>query len=171
MNGIKFLMALATVFILVMPAFSMPFNGMVHDDKQKICDCQKPMMGQDDKQKYTCFGRDGKQKSCDYMMPCMGHDDKEKSCDCEKPCDCQKSMMGHDDKEKSCDCEKPCDCQKSMMGHDDKQKSCYGEDGRHIKSMMERCDCMTHKHVRSMMGDRKEDCDGGFKIVIINLRV
>ena len=78
MNGIKFLMALATVFILVMPAFSMPFNGMVHDDKQKICDCQKPMMGQDDKQKYTCFGRDGKQKSCDYMMPCMGHDDKEK---------------------------------------------------------------------------------------------
>ncbi len=51
MNGIKFLMALATVFILVMPAFSMPFNGIGQDDKQKICDCQKPMMGQDDKQK------------------------------------------------------------------------------------------------------------------------
>ncbi len=132
------------------------------DGKQKICDCQKSMMGQDDKQMW------------------MGQEDKQKSCDCEKPCDCQKPMMGQDDKQtwkgqddkqKSCDCEKPCDCQKSMMGHDDKQKSCYGEDGRQIKSMMERCNYMTHKHVKSMMGDRKEDCDGGVKIVIINLRV
>jgi hypothetical protein len=158
MNGIKFLMALATVFILVMPAFSMPFNGVGQNDKQKICDCQKPMMGQDDKQKYTCFGQDGKQKTCDCQKPMMGQDDKQ-------------MWKGQDDKQKSCDCEKPCDCQKPMMGYDDKQKSCYGEDGRHIKSMMERCNCMTHKHVKSMMGDRKEDCDGGVKIVIINLRV
>ena len=175
MNGIKFLMALAAVFILIVPAFSMPYNGMGQDDKQKICDCQKPMMGQDDKQKYACFGQDGKQKTCKSMMPCMGKDDKQKTCDC------QKSMMGDgnkqawqgkDDKQKSCDCEKPCDCQKSMKGQDDRQKSCNGEDGMHVKSMMaQKYNQMTHKQIKSMMGDRKEDRNGGVKIVIINLKV
>ena len=163
MNGIKFLMALAAVFVLIIPAFSMPYNGMGQDDKQKICDCQKPMMGQDDKQKDTCFGQDGKQKTCDCIMSCMGKDDKQKNCDCQKPCDCQKSMMGDDDKQAlqgqdnklnwqgKDDKQKSCDCQKPMMGQDGKQ--------------------MNHKNVKSMMGDRKENSNSGVKIVIINLKV
>ena len=168
MNGIKFLMALAAVFILIIPAFSMPYNGVGQDDRQKICDCQKPMMGQDENQKYTCFGQDGKQKTCG----------------CQKPCDCQKSMMGQDEKQAwkgQDDKEKTCGCQKSMMGNDDKQawqwkddkqRSCNSEDCKHIKSMMgQKCNQMTHKQIKSMMGDRKGDENGGVKIVIINLKV
>ncbi len=128
MNRIKFLMALAAVFILIVPAFSMPYNGMGQDDKQKLCDCQKPMMGQDDKQKqkHTCFGQDGKEKSCD--------------------------------------------CEKFMMGQDEKEKSCH--EGKHVKSMMEPCcKSMPHKHIKSMMGGRDGEGNGGVKIVVINLRV
>ena len=74
MNGIKFLMALAAVFVLIIPAFSMPYNGMGQDDKQKICDCQKPMMGQDGKQ--MSQGQDKTQKTCGCEKSMMGQDGK-----------------------------------------------------------------------------------------------
>jgi hypothetical protein len=140
MNSIKFMMALAAMCMLVMPAFSMGDSGMGQDCKQKMwqgqdddqvsCDCQKPcdckepcgcqksIKGQDDHQ--MCQGHDDKQKECGCKKSMMGLDDKCKMCqghdDDQKSCGCQKSMMGQDNKqmwqgkEKSCDCQKPCDC-------------------------------------------------------------
>jgi hypothetical protein len=176
MNSIKFILALAALCMLVMPAFSMLDSGMGQDCKQKM------WQGQDDKQK-SCDC----QKPCDYKEPCdcqksmMGSDDKQKMWqgkdDEQKPCDCEKSMMGQDDKQKmcqgkddkqkiwlskenTCDCQKPCDCK----GPCDCQKSMMGPEGKHIKSMMgQDCNPMIHKHIKSMMGDR----DGNGKIMIV----
>jgi hypothetical protein len=95
MKHIGLFVALVAACILVMPAFSMPNNEMGQnfnqmwqgqdgkqisqgqDNMQKICDCQKSMMGQDDKQKHTCYGQDGKQKTCDCQKPMMGEDGKQ----------------------------------------------------------------------------------------------
>jgi hypothetical protein len=105
MNSIKFIMALAAVCMLVMPAFSMLDSGMGQDCKQKM------WQGQDDKQK-----------------PC----DCQESCECKGPCDCQKSMMGQNDEHKMCfdqdGKQKECVCQKSMMGPEGKHiKSMMGD--------------------------------------------
>jgi hypothetical protein len=139
MNGIKFILALATMCMLVMPAFSMGYSGMGQDCNQKMwqgqndgrasCDCQKPcdckepcgcqesMKCQDDKQIW--HGHDDKQNECGCQKPMMNQDDKCKMWqgqDDKRSCGCQKSMMGQDDKqmwqgkEESCDCQKPCGC-------------------------------------------------------------
>jgi len=111
-------MALAAVCILIMPAFSMPDNGMGQDGKQKTCDCQcdclKLKIGQDGKQMWP--GQDDKQMW-------QGKDDTQKTCGCPN------SMMDQDGKQM---------CQ----GHDGEHiKSMMGPDGdqmghKHIKSMM-----------------------------------
>ena len=86
MSYVKFLVALAALCVLIIPAFSMPNDGtgqdvnpmwQGQDNTQKTCDCQKPMVGQDDKQKYMCFGQDGKQKTCDCQNPMIGEDGKQ----------------------------------------------------------------------------------------------
>jgi len=130
MNHIRLFVALVAACILVMPALSMPdkemgqdVNQMWHgqdgkqmsqfqDNTQKTCDCQKPMIGQDDKQKYSCFGQDGKQKICDCLKSMMGENG-------------MKVLQGKDGKEN------PFGCQKSMMGKDGKTMG-----HSHIKSMM-----------------------------------
>jgi hypothetical protein len=188
MKNIKFLMALAVLFVLVLPAFSMPDKGIGQDCGQKDCDCWKssgfgdkhPWQGQDAWKKCDC------EKPCCSMGQCnchesmMGHygDHKEFS-DTHKSMmehkeeqrmwqdrddehkefgGCQKSMMGMDDMHKGFD-----GCQKSMMGMDDMHK---GFDGCQ-KSMMEDGRHMNRKHIKSMMGDRDVD----IKFVIINLKV
>ena len=138
MNCIKFLMALAAVCILIMPAFSMPDYGIGQDGKQKTCDCQCDCLK-------LKIGQDGKQ-----MWP--GQDDKQ-------------MWQGKDDTQKTCG------CPNSMMDQDGKQM-CQGHDGEHIKSMMgPDGDQMGHKHVKSMMGDRERDDNGGIKVVIVNVHV
>ena len=173
MNQIRLFVALVAACILVMPALSMPnkemgqdVNQMWHgqdgkqmsqfqDNTQKTCDCQKSMIGQDDKQKYTCFGQDGKQKTCDCQKSMMGEDGKkvlEGKDGIENPCGCQKSMMGEDGKkvlQGKDGIENPCGCQKSMMGKDGKT--------------------MGHRHIKSMMGDKGRESNGEIKIVIINV--
>ena len=107
MNGIKFLMALVAACILIIPAFSMPDHGMGLDCKQKSCDCQQNMMGQDNKEKMW-QGQDDKQKKmCDDMKPRMEQDGKQ-------------MWQGHDE-----------DHIKSMMGPE-----CDQIGHKHIKSMM-----------------------------------
>ena len=185
MKSVKILMALAAVFILILPALSMPEYGVGQDDRQKICDCQKqkPLLGQEEDQKFMGFGQDGKQKHCKSMMPCMEKEEK-KACDCQKPCGCPKSMMGDGDKQswngqddkwnwqgddgkqinKCDDKAKPCDCQKSMM-----EPKCDGMAHKQIKSMMgQKCDGMAHKHPKSMMGDKGDDAS--IKIIVINVK-
>ena len=163
MNGIKFLMALAAVCILIMPAFSMPDNGMGQDGKQKTCDCQcdclKLKIGQDGKQMWP--GQDDKQMW-------QGKDDTQKTCGCPN------SMMDQNDKQMwqgKDDTQKTCGCPNSMMDQDGKQM-CQGHDGEHIKSMMgPDGDQMGHKHIKSMMGDRERGDNGGVKVVIVNVHV
>lgn len=171
MNCIKFLMALAALCVLVMPAFSTFDSGMRQDCKQKMCDCSKYPTGCDGKQMWQ--GQDDRHKSCDCQEPC----DCKWPCDCQndehkmfqckddgqKSCGCEKSMMGPDDrqkmcqgKERSCDCQESCDCQKPMMGHDCKQKEC----GCHESMMGREC-----KHVKSMMGDR--DGNGNILMIVV----
>jgi hypothetical protein len=163
MNSIKFIMALAAICMLVMPAFSMLDSGIGQDckqkmwqgqdDKQKSCDCQKSMMGQDDERK-ICQSQDDKQ---------MMWQGKENTCDCQKPCDCQKSMMGSDDKQKMWqgkdDEQKSCGCQKSMMGQDDKRKMCQSQDDKQMmwQGKENTCDCQKPCDCqKSMMGQNDE---------------
>jgi len=131
MNHIRLFVALVAACILVMPALSMPNSGMGQEQKQFGCpnslkDCPQMQQGQDNKEK-TCdcqksmMGEDGKQMQ-------QGQDGKEKTCGC------QKSMMGEDGKQMQQGQdgkEKTCGCQKSMMGEDHKTM-----DHKHIKSMM-----------------------------------
>ncbi|VVB68973.1 Uncharacterised protein [uncultured archaeon] len=151
MKNIQFLMALAVVCILIMPAFSMPIDGMAQDGKQKTCDCQHSMMNQDDMKMWP--GQDDKQQACDGLRPKMDQDD-------------MKMWQGqHDD-------QKTCGCPKSMMDQYGKQNMCQGHDGQHIKSMMgPDGDHMGHDHVKSMMGDRERGDNGSVKIVIVNVHV
>ena len=160
MNHIRLFVALVAACILVMPALSMPSNGMGQEQKQCVCpnslkDCQQMCQGQDSKEnpsgcQKAMMGEDGKQ-----MLPTMGEE-------------CKKMQQGQDGKENSC-----C-CQKSMMGEDSKkmqqgqdskenscgcQKSMMGEDGK----------TMDHKHIKSMMGNKEKDDNGEVKIVIINV--
>jgi hypothetical protein len=101
------------------------------------------MLGPNDKQK-MCFGQDGKQKECGCQESMMGQDGK------------QRVWLSRDGKQEECGCQEP------MMGPEGKYaKSMMGQDGKHMKL----------RHVKSMMGDRNEDGNGGIKIVIVNLRV
>ena len=142
MNYVKFLVALAALCVLVIPAFSMPDNGngkdanqiwQGHDDKQmsqgqdntQTCGCQNSMMG----------SQDGKEKTCGCEKSMAGQDGKQLP-----------PMMGQDGKQNTCGCEK------SMMG---------GHDGNK----------MDHKNVKSMMGDREKGGNGGVKLVVINIHV
>jgi len=148
MKYIKFLMALAVACILIMPAFSMPYNGQ--DGKQ--WDGQKPIM------------QDGQQNQCNCQNPIMNDKDNQNKCDGKQndQCGCQnsvKSMMGDDDKQKDqCGCEK-------FMGKDGKQML-----NRPIKSMMGKMgqfgDKMCHRPIKSMMGNHD-----GIKAVIVTVKV
>jgi hypothetical protein len=184
MNIIKFLVAIAAICVLVVPAFSMSNYGMGQDDKQK-------WQGWDDKQ--SC---QGKEKSCDcdkpcvcdklcgcekFMMPTMKKDDNKQSWDGEK------TMIGHDDKQMlQCndDKEKNFGCEKSMIGHDDKQMLQCNDDKEknfgcensmmHMMTMMnmkgEEGKQMGHKDIKNMMAKGKINIDQA-KIVVINLQV
>jgi len=166
MNGIKFLMALVAACILIMPAFSMP-HVIGQDCKQKSCDCQQNMMGQDNKEKMW-QGQDNKE------MMWQGQDDKQKTCGCPESMmgkdNKEKMWQGQDDKQKMCDDLMPKmeqDGKQMWQGQDDKQKTCgcpesmMGQDGKQ----------MGHKHVKSMMGDREKGDNGEIKVVIVNLHV
>ena len=153
MNYVKFLVALAAICVLIIPAFSMPDYGVGkdanqmwqgqdgkqisqgQDNTQKTCGCEKSMTGQDGKQLPPMMGQDGKQKA-------FGG---------------EKSMMGQDGKQMP-----------PMMGQDGKQKAFGGE-----KSMMGGHDGnkMDHKNVKSMMGDREMGGNAGVKLVVINIKV
>jgi hypothetical protein len=65
MNCVKFLVALAALCVLAIPAFSMPDNGMGQDAKQM-------WHGQDDKQMPQ--GQDSMQKTCGCEKSMMGQD-------------------------------------------------------------------------------------------------
>ena len=142
MNYVKFLVALAAICVLIIPAFSMPDNRMGKDANQM-------WQGQDGKQ--ISQGQDNTQKTCGCQNSMMGQDGKEKTCGCEKSMAGQDGkqlppMMGQDGKQNTCGCEK------SMMG---------GHDGNK----------MDHKNVKSMMGDREKGGNGGVKLVVINIHV
>src|SRR5271157_2203969 len=141
MNHIKYVVALFALFMVMMPAFSMPDDGQmmgsdgqhqgiksmmgdggvkivcltvckVIPDGQHHISSVKSMMGQD--------GQNQKSRSCEKSM--MGQDGQN-----QKSCGCEKSMMGQDGQN-----QKSCGCEKSMMGQDGQnQKSCGCE-----KSMM-----------------------------------
>jgi hypothetical protein len=95
MNYVKFLVALAAICVLIIPAFSMPDNGMGKDANQM-------WQGQDGKQ--ISQGQNNTQKTCGCENSTMGKNDSQKTCGCEK------SMMGHDGKQMP-----------PMMGQDGKQ--------------------------------------------------
>ena len=95
MNYGKFLVALAAICVLIIPAFSMPDNGMGKDANQM-------WQGQDGKQ--ISQGQNNTQKTCGCENSTMGKNDSQKTCGCGK------SMMGHDGKQMP-----------PMMGQDGKQ--------------------------------------------------
>ncbi|MFB3765294.1 MAG: hypothetical protein ACE14P_08605 [Methanotrichaceae archaeon] len=145
MKYAKFLMALAVACILIMPAFSMPDNGV----------------GQND----------GKNKW--GPGPIMGPDGKDNQCNCQKPmeqdnqCGCHKfvkSMMDGKDGKFDGKQNDQCKCQ-NFMGKDDKQL-CH----KPIKSMMEKTEKdgkqICHRPIKSMMGSHD-----GIKAVIVTVKV
>ena len=95
MNYVKFLVALAAICVLIIPAFSMPDNRMGKDANQM-------WQGQDGKQ--ISQGQNNTQKTCGCENSTMGKNDSQKTCGCEK------FMMGHDGKQMP-----------PMMGQDGKQ--------------------------------------------------
>ena len=167
MNHIKYVVALFALFMVMMPAFSMPDDGqMTGSDGQH--QGIKSMMG-DGGVKIVCLtvckviGPDGQHHmgSIKSMMGGKSQCSKDKSCGCEKSmmgqdgqnqksCGCEKSMMGQDGQN-----QKSCGCEKSMMGQDGQnQKSCgceksmMGQDGQNQKS----CGCE-----KSMMGQNGQN--------------
>jgi hypothetical protein len=120
MNYVKFLVALAAICVLIIPAFSMPDNGIGKDANQM-------WQGQDGKQ--ISQGQDNTQKTCGCQNSIMGQDNTQKTCGCEK------SMMGQDGKQLpqgQDNTQKTCGCEKSMMGGQDGKKM----DHKNVKSMM-----------------------------------
>jgi hypothetical protein len=165
MNYVNFLVAMAAICVLIVPAFSMPDDGMgketnqmplVQDNVQKTCGCQNSMMGQDGKQMPQ--GQDNAQKTCGCQKSMMGPYGKQMPLvqdNAQKTCGCEKSMMGQYGKQMPQgpdNAQQPCGPEKSMMG---------GQDGNK----------MGHKNVKSMMGDREKGGNVGVKLVVINIHV
>ncbi len=147
MKYIKFLMALAVACVLIMPAFSMPYD--TQNGKQNQWNDQKPMM------------QDGKENQCNCQNS-MGQDNNQ--------CGCQKSMMGNDGNQNKFDGKQndQCGCQNSM-GKDNKQMF-----NRPVESMMGKMNKhngkqMCHKPIESMMG--KMNKHNGIKAVIVSVKI
>ena len=149
MNYVKFLVALAAICVLIIPAFSMPDNGNGKDANQM-------WQGQDGKQ--ISQGQDNTQ-TCGCQNSMMGQDSAQKTCGCEKSMtgqDGKQLPQGQDGKQKAFGCEN------SMIGQDGKQMPpMMGQDGKK----------MDHKNVKSMMGHREMGGNAGVKVVILNIKV
>jgi hypothetical protein len=151
MNYVKFLVALAAICVLIIPAFSMPDYGVGKDANQM-------WQGQDGKQ--ISQGQDNTQKTCGCQNSMMGQANTQNTCGCEKSVTGQDGkqlppMIGQDGKQMphgQDNAQKAFGCQKSMMGSQDGNK-------------------MDHKNVKSMMGGREKGGNGGVKLVIVNLHV
>ncbi len=170
MKYAKFLMALAVACIIIMPAFSMPYNGQ--DDNQNKWN-SNPMMGYNDKDNQcNCQEQCSCQKSSGQYDNHEMWDGKEKQNNCQNSMwqdnkqPCQKSMMGQDGEENKWDGKQnnQCGCQ-NLLGKDGKQM-----EKRPMKSMMEKMgrdgNCMCHRPIKSMMGHHD-----GIKAVIVTVKI
>jgi hypothetical protein len=142
MKYIKLLMALAVACILIMPAFSMPDNGMGQDGKQLVI-----------------MHRTNNQQGCDQFQGPMGQDGKQNHwMNKENQCQC-KGQDGKDGKWANND----------NQGQYYEQNGKDGKQMNHtVKSMMGRMGQkgMCHRPIKSMMGNH-----GGITAVIVSVKV